>query len=272
MAAFILSGFITVFVYELSRALFAKIIGFDLIVHHNHVYMQQGELYAHWNKPTMFFYHTSGMIGAFLLSFAFLAAYRTARKKSGPRRLVYLWGIIHSANLSISYFMVGTLSSFMSEMNEINMAFLFNYLQFSGELRSMFVVINVICLLILGILIIKPAVLQAHNHYVIRKNAAVRMFLFFKIVLPWFVGGLFLMLVRLPFQNKAELYTYLLLGIIIMPSLFFRAFTGQDFSLSKIKLVKQRRVNRVYILLLILAILLPLITTLLTLKPIAVDM
>jgi len=165
-----------------------------------------------WSRLNIIIVTISGPLICLLIGILFLKVFANKPKVKGFLKLFILWIAMHGFNLFLGAFASGV--SFDKGFGYVPAWLYFNvFWQIFVSLSFLFI------LVLIGYYSVPKFLDTSNSAYRIRKGNRVK-FLFYQVVLPWFIGGLIIFLVKVPNNMPYDTANLITMIFCVIPVLF----------------------------------------------------
>jgi hypothetical protein len=207
---FLLSYFVLFLTAQAITVIAASFFDYPTTVYYYEVYFNiSPEAWFHDSVKTIF---SSGPLVNFIIGITFIIIYSNIREITGPFKLFFLWGFLHSVNMLFGAMLVGTLF-------ETGVGHVISWMYIMDTGKVLYSTISIFLLVITGLIITRQFLISGNTYYKEMNSANRTAFIIAQVLLPYLAGNLFLILLRQPMFVFYDTFTVITLIIIIIPVL-----------------------------------------------------
>jgi hypothetical protein len=171
-----------------------------------------------WYPDSVKTIFSSGPLVSFVIGISFLTIYSNLHDLTGPYKLFFLWGFLHGVNMLFGALLVGTLF-------ETGIGHVISWMYVTDTGKVLYSIISVFLLVIAGLISTRQFLISGNTYYNEINKTNRTNFIISQILVPYFVGNTFLILLRLPRFIFYDTFIGIALIICIVPVLMtFRSY------------------------------------------------
>lgn len=173
-----------------------------------------------WTPDSVSGVFSSGPIAMFVLSLFFLILYKSVETESGILRLLLLWMIFHAMTRFFGEILVGSILN-----KGFGFVILYMFLMDTGKV--ILTILGFVAMFTLGIAMARPSMYSANIYFNDLRKAYRTKFIFSQFFLPFLIGNVVILLIKLPKFNYFDLCLNLSMLLFLIP-LLMRSMTIED--------------------------------------------
>jgi len=162
-----------------------------------------------WNQPNVIFTFSSGPIVCAFLGMVCLRLFFLFRRTKNWMRLFFLWGYHHGFNLFFGAYVAGVIS-------KAGFRHASNWAAIPVEIEYFIAIGCIICMFLVGFLSVKFFLQMAISQSILVNHRRNR-FISAVVFLPWFLGGLTIICLKLPNVTYNETLVLLMMFTSVVP-------------------------------------------------------
>ncbi len=236
---FLFAYYLLSFLQQLTTAILTSSFDITIILFHDQVKFILGDV--SWTPDAVKTVFSSGPIMLIILGILFVIVYSKAREYNGMLKLFFLWGYLIAFTMVLGSFLVGGFvrTGFGHVLS-------WSYVMDTG--RMLYFILSMIGIVILGLLSGRNTLLSANTYFNNLLHRDRKKFVRHQLVIPAMAGLILITLLKIPIIEKYEWYELISFACIIIPVLiiYLRTFSFADLYFDE----EERfiRINKYYIL------------------------
>ena len=204
---FLLSYFCLFFTSQLATIISAGFFDYPTTVYYYEIYFNiSPEAWYHDSVKTIF---SAGPLVNFAIGIIFLIFYNNLRETPGAFKLFFLWGFLHSINMLFGAMLVGTLF-------ETGVGHVISWMYIMDTGRVMYSTVSIFLLVMAGLLTTKQFLISGNTYFNELNSSNRTSFIFPQVLMPYFLGNIFLILLRQPRFVFYDTFTVMTLFIPVL--------------------------------------------------------
>jgi hypothetical protein len=213
---------------QATTVIAAGFFNYPTIVHYYEIYFNiSPEAWYHDSVKTIF---SSGPLVNFIVGITFLVIYNNIKENTGPFKLFFLWGFLHSVNMLFGALLVGTLF-------ETGVGHVISWMYIMDTGRVLYSIISIFLLVIAGLLATRQFLISANSYYNEINKTNRTSFIIAQVFMPYIIGNILLIILRQPHFIFYDTFISFTLIICILPILVtYRSFNELYFEEDEKKL------------------------------------
>lgn len=207
---FLLSYFVLFFISQITTVIAASFFNYPVIVYYYEIYFNiSPEAWYHDSVKTIF---SSGPLIVFVIGIISLIVYHNIKESVISYKLFFLWGFLHGVNMLFGALLVGTLF-------ETGVGHVISWMYIMDTGKVLYSIISIFLLVIAGLLATKPFLISANTYYNEINRTNRNAFIFAQVLIPYFAGNAFLIILRQPHFIFYDTFIAMALLVSIIPVL-----------------------------------------------------
>ena len=225
--------------------------------------------YKAWNLHSIQQIFSIGPLSCLLLSLLFLGVYVITQNQEGLYSRFYLWIIMHSFNMFFGSIIIGIITTInYTYENQIvkviadkvfftmddtysskGMGYMFDYMFLSSVSKFILFIITFTATVIVGYFSARYFLQSSHSASLVKNDKNRKIFMIFQTIIPWAIGTIFILIIKYPHNTRYEIYFYLSMLLLIVPS-FIHVYKKPP-SFKKINIIKQTgemSISKIYLI------------------------
>jgi len=209
---FLIAYVVAYLTYQLTVIFVASIYGIDSVLYYYEVFFSIGNGSPLWTPFNIILITLSGPIVSLILGLVYYKLF-LPRDGFGPvTRLFFLWLSFHSFNMFFGAYAAGTIT-------DQGFGYVANWLHLPVVVKFAFAMISLFILMVIGYNATKP-LLETSNSYHRVNSKNRNYFILNQAIIPWILGGVILILIKIPNKNPQHV-NIIVYDLIIIGSLAF---------------------------------------------------
>jgi hypothetical protein len=165
-----------------------------------------------WFHDSVKTIYSAGPLVNFVIGITFIIIYSNARESTGPFKLFFLWGFLHSVNNLFGAMLIGNLF-------EAGVGHVISWLYIMDTGKVLFSIISIFLLLIAGLMTTKQFLISGNTYYNEINRSNRTSFIISQVFMPYLAGNAILFAIRQPRFVFYDTFIAITLIISILPIL-----------------------------------------------------
>ena len=209
---FLIAYVVAYLTYQLTVIFVASFYGIDGVLYYYEVFFPIGNGSPLWTPFNIILITLSGPIVSLILGLVYYKLF-LPRDGFGPvTRLFFLWLSFHSFNMFFGAYAAGTIT-------DQGFGYVANWLHLPVVIKFALAMISLFVLMVIGYNATKP-LLETSNSYHRVNSKNRNYFILNQAIIPWILGGVILILIKIPNKNPQHV-NIIVYDLIIIGSLAF---------------------------------------------------
>ncbi|MEI8202280.1 MAG: hypothetical protein WCH34_04660 [Bacteroidota bacterium] len=205
---YIISYLITYVLYQLSTIIVGSHFGlFCKLYYHSIIWPPSSSKL--WNFDSVIMTFVSGPIFSLFIAVLFLILFLLIHEKSRIIKIFFLWGYLHAFNFFLSSFLAGAIS-------EKGIGYALDWMYFSTVEKIIASILGTFILAFIGLASTNNFFKTAPSNFYLEKENRL-LYIIFVVVIPWFIGSLFILLLKIPNNTPYETLLFIPLVFAFIP-------------------------------------------------------
>jgi len=209
-ALYLLSYFCLYLIVQAATIGTSMMFNYPTTLYYDRIYFNVDvEAWYHDSVKTIF---SSGPLLAFLTGTIFIILFANKKEMTGIFKLFFIWGFLHGVSMLFGAMLVGTLF-------ESGIGHVIDWMYVMDTGKVMYSIVSLFVLAVAGFLVIKPFLLSGNTYFQNMLQGRRRTFIWAQVIVPYVLGTLLMILIRLPGFMVYETFTTFTIAISLAPVL-----------------------------------------------------
>jgi hypothetical protein len=234
---FLITYVIALLTYQFAVIFAASFFSIDSVLYYYEVFFPIGNSSPLWTPHNIIFITLSGPMVSLIMG---LVYYKLLLPKDGfspVARLFFLWLSFHSFNLFFGAYVAGVIT-------DQGFGYVVNWLYLGVIIKFTVAIFSLFALMVIGFYATKPLLETSNSsHRVSKKNRPY--FILNQALIPWFIGGLILVLIKIPDKHPQH-ENIIVYDLIVLSTLVFTVlptFFNKKAKVDKLRIKAKKRIK-----------------------------